>query len=76
MSARVQLIRRAGEDVRPEPGPARQRGWPAIGGLALAGIGVAWFMAMAPVAVGFVFAVAAAVCWCIWLEDHEGSGES
>ena len=50
--------------------------WPVIGGLALAGIGVVWFMAMAPVAVGFLFAVAAAVCWSMWLEDDDRSDES
>jgi hypothetical protein len=40
----------------------------AITGLAVVFAGFAWALAMAPPFVGFLFAVGAAVGWCVWLE--------
>ena len=46
---------------------------PAIGGLMLGSSGITWFLSVAPAAIVFLFAVVAAVLWCMWLEDHEES---
>ena len=40
----------------------------AITGLVVAFAGFAWVLAMVPPFVGFVFAVGAAVGWCVWFE--------
>ena len=47
---------------------ARRRRTAAITGLVVPFAGFAWVLAMVPPFVGFVFAVGAAVGWCVWLE--------
>lgn len=42
----------------------------AITGLVVVFAGFAWALAMVPPAVGFVFAVGAAIGWCVWLEKY------
>ena len=70
------MIGRAEPDRAPQALLRPRRRWPVFCWIGLAGIGVAWFMTMAPPVEEFVFAVTAAVCWCVWLEDHETSDES
>jgi hypothetical protein len=42
----------------------------AITGLVAVFAGSAWVLAVMPPFVGFVFAVGAAVGWCVWLEKY------
>jgi hypothetical protein len=49
---------------------ARRRRTAAIMGLVAVLAGFAWVLAVVSSLVGFVFAVGAAIGWCVWLEKY------